>query len=191
MSQIEVFLIGIGLSMDAFSVAVCKGLNAKKKDYKQALLIALFFGGFQMLMPILGWLVGSRFENYIKHIDHWIAFLLLGFIGGKMIYEALRAGKKAAACCARELNIKELLALSVATSIDALAAGLGFALLGVGILRAASVIGLTTFAISYIGVIIGCSLGTKIKQKAEIVGGSVLVVLGFKILFEHVGILAL
>lgn len=190
MSIIELFLIGIGLSADAFAVAVCKGLNMRKVSTKTAAIIGLFFGGFQALMPFLGWVLGKQFEKYIVNIDHWIAFVLLAFIGGKMIYEAFTEEEE---CCSkiREIpDIKELFILAVATSIDALAVGITFAFLQVNIVKAISLIGITTFVLSVIGVYIGCKFGSKYKNKAELAGGIILVLIGLKILLEHLGIIA-
>lgn len=189
MSIAELILIGIGLSADAFAVAVCKGLNMRKINAKIAVIIGLFFGGFQALMPFIGWLLGKQFEKYIVSIDHWIAFLLLAFIGGKMIYEAL--GEDDMQCnSVRELpDLKELLVLAVATSIDALAVGITFAFLQVNILNAIFVIGITTFVLSVAGVYIGCKFGAKYKNKAEIAGGIILILIGLKILLEHIGII--
>lgn len=188
MSFIEVLLIGIGLSADAFAVAVCKGLNMRKINYIHALIIALFFGGFQALMPLIGWVLGSSFRIYIENFDHWIAFVLLGFIGGKMIYEALSGGEEGCGCC-DSLDIKEIFIMAVATSIDALAVGITFALVNVNIWGSITLIGLTTFILSANGVVIGNKFGAKYKSKAELAGGVILVLIGLKILFEHLGII--
>ncbi len=187
MGIFELFLIGIGLSMDAFAVAVCKGLSMRKIDWGQALIVALFFGGFQAMMPFLGWALGKQFEQYITQYDHWIAFVLLAYIGGKMLWEALHSkGEDAAAA---NFSIKELLILAVATSIDALAVGITFAFLQVQIGQAMAIIGCTTFALSLVGVLIGNKFGSRYKQKAEAVGGIILILIGLKILLEHTGIL--
>lgn len=189
---IELFLMGIGLSMDAFAVSVCKGLGMVKVNKKQTVTIGLFFGGFQALMPFIGWVLGRQFEHYIKSIDHWVAFVLLGFIGGKMMVESLK--KEEDGVVKKEdvpLNIKEMFVLAVATSIDALAVGITFAFLGTPIVEAISIIGCTTFVISVGGVYIGNFFGSKYKNRAEFVGGLILVLLGLKILLEHLGILAL
>ena len=154
--------------------------------------IGLFFGGFQALMPFIGWVLGRQFEHYIKSIDHWVAFVLLGFIGGKMMVESLK--KEEDGVVKKEdvpLNIKEMFVLAVATSIDALAVGITFAFLGTPIVEAISIIGCTTFVISVGGVYIGNFFGSKYKNRAEFVGGLILVLLGLKILLEHLGILAL
>ena len=187
MSFVELLLIAVGLSMDAFAVAVCRGLEMRRIDYRQALLIALFFGGFQALMPAVGYLLGAGFEHYISAFDHWIAFLLLAFIGGKMIWEAVRGGEEEQP---QELDLKMLLMMAVATSIDALAVGITFAFLRMDILPSALTIGLTTFILSLIGVLVGNRFGARYKQKAEIVGGVVLVLIGVKILLEHLGVIA-
>lgn len=186
----EIFLIGVGLSMDAFAAAVCKGLNQKKFNIKNGFIIALFFGGFQALMPFLGWALGKQFEKYITSIDHWIAFILLGFIGGKMIYEALTEKEETQESAVREiLDLKEILVLSVATSIDALAVGITFAFLTVNIASSVTLIGLTTFVISFAGFVIGNKFGAKYQNKAELLGGIILVLIGFKILLEHTGLI--
>lgn len=191
MGFVELFLIGVGLSMDAFAVSICKGLNMKKINYKHALIIGGFFGGFQALMPFVGWALGSQFEQYIESVDHWIAFILLAFIGGKMVYEAVKGGDddEEGAENEEKLDIKELFMLAIATSIDALAVGVTFAFLGVSILPSITLIGLTTFVISVGGVVIGNKFGSKYKSKAEIAGGVILVLIGLKILLEGVGIL--
>jgi len=190
MGLFELFLIGIGLSMDAFAVAVCKGLGMRRINKKSTALIALFFGGFQAIMPTVGWLLGTRFEGYIVSFDHWIAFILLGIIGGKMIHEAL-SDDSADACPVTEqkLSLKELTLLAIATSIDALAVGITFAFLRVSILPAASIIGITTFVLSVLGVVIGNRFGNRYKKKAEVAGGVILILIGIKILLEHLGIL--
>ncbi len=186
----ELFLIGVGLSMDAFAVSVCKGLNMHGKiNFKHAGVIALFFGGFQAIMPLIGYFLGMGFEKYITRIDHWIAFLLLGFIGGKMIVEAIKEWNEVDKQEEDKLDIKELFVLAVATSIDALAVGITFAFLNVNIWSAISIIGTTTFVLSVIGVVIGNKFGSKYKSKAELVGGIILVLMGVKILLEHLGVI--
>ena len=180
---IELFLLGVGLSMDAFAVSVCKGLGMKKLNKKQALIIGLYFGGFQALMPFVGWLLGSQFQKYITSIDHWIAFILLGFIGGKMMIEAVR-----------EWNEEEVVDVMDApidhkNSIDALTVGITFAFLGTPIVEAITIIGITTMVISIAGVVVGNFFGSRYKSKAEFIGGLILVLLGLKILLEHLGIL--
>lgn len=193
MDLIQVFLIGVGLSMDAFAVAICKGLNMKKIDYKYTALIAAFFGGFQALMPLVGWLLGVQFEKYIVSIDHWIAFGLLAFIGGNMIRESISPEEEAECeeCESLGYDLKELFMLAVATSIDALAVGVTFAFLGVNIVSSITVIGITTFCLSIVGVAIGNRFGARYKNKAEFAGGLILILIGLKILLEHLGILAL
>jgi len=185
-------LMGAGLSMDAFAVSICKGLSMRKVNKKQCLVIGLFFGGFQALMPFIGWLLGSRFEQYITSIDHWIAFILLGFIGGKMVVEAIREKDEAVEVRKMDppLDFKEMFILAIATSIDALAVGITFAFLQVPIVEAISIIGITTFVISVIGVYVGNFFGNRYKKKAELAGGIILILIGVKILLEHLGILA-
>ena len=185
----ELFLIGVGLSMDAFAVAVCRGLTMKKINWRHALVIGLMFGGFQALMPFLGYLLGRQFEAYIVNFDHWIAFGLLAAIGAKMIHDSLRPdGEEEAAC--EGLRLKQLLVMAVATSIDALAVGVTFAFLNVNILTASGLIGVTTFFISVGGVAVGNYFGAKYKNKAEFAGGAILILIGLKILLEHLGVLA-
>lgn len=187
MGFFELFLIAVGLSMDAFAVALIRGLRMPKFSYSQAGIIALFFGGFQALMPLIGWLLGSRFEVYIQHIDHWIAFGILAFIGIRMIYQALKE-KECPAQAANTLHIKELVLMATATSIDALAIGLTFAFLGIAILPAVSLIGIIAFILSFAGVALGYCCGIRFKRKAELTGGMVLIFIGLKILLEHLGI---
>jgi len=187
---IELLLMGVGLAMDAFAVSICKGLAMRKVNKKQAVVIGLFFGGFQALMPFIGWLLGSQFESYITSIDHWIAFVLLGFIGGKMMVEALKPEE---AVEVKEmdapLDLKEMFLLAVATSIDALAVGITFAFLDYPIVEAVSIIGITTFFISVGGVYVGNFFGNKYKNKAEFAGGLILVLIGLRILLSHLGVL--
>lgn len=188
---IELFLLGVGLSMDAFAVSVCKGLGMKKLNKKQALIIGLYFGGFQALMPFVGWLLGSQFQKYITSIDHWITFILLGFIGGKMMIEAVREWNEEEVVDVMDAPIdhKNMLVLAVATSIDALTVGITFAFLGTPIVEAITIIGITTMVISIAGVVVGNFFGSRYKSKAEFIGGLILVLLGLKILLEHLGIL--
>ena len=186
----ELFLIAVGLSMDAFAVAVCKGLSMRKLRYGQAAVIALFFGGFQALMPLIGWLLGRQFEKYITSIDHWVAFVLLALIGGNMIREALSKEEEAACPPQDRLDMRELLLMAIATSIDALAVGITFAFLQVSIGPAVAFIGCTTFVLAFIGVCIGKIFGAKYKSRAELFGGVVLILIGLKILLEHLGILS-
>lgn len=186
MALFELFLIAVGLSMDAFAVAVCKGLSMKRIDKKYTLLIALFFGGFQALMPLLGFFLGSQFSFYIERIDHWVVFLLLALIGGNMIKESHEAAEEETY---RGIDYKELLLLAVATSIDALAVGITFAFLRVEIVPAVLLIGCTTFGLSLIGVVVGNLFGARYKSRAELTGGIILILIGTKILLEHLGIL--
>lgn len=186
MGVVELALVGLGLSMDAFAVSLSKGMSVDKLNSRYAAIIALFFGGFQAIMPFLGWLLGKQFEGYISRVDHWVAFGLLAFIGGKMIYEIYQKDR----CPAKDgntLNIKELLILAVATSIDALAVGISFAFLRIPIIPAILLIGIITYVVSFLGVFIGHKTGTKLKSKAELVGGIVLILIGIKILWEHLG----
>ena len=188
---IELLLIGVGLSMDAFAVSICKGLAMRRVNKKQAFVIGLFFGGFQALMPFIGWALGTQFESYITSIDHWIAFVLLALIGGKMIAGAVRPEDENVEIDKLDppLDLKEMLVLAVATSIDALAVGVTFAFLHVNIVWAVTFIGCTTFILSAIGVKVGNVFGMKYKSKAEFVGGLILVLMGIKILLEHLGFL--
>ena len=189
---IELFLLGVGLSMDAFAVSVCKGLGMRKLNKKQAVVIGLYFGGFQALMPLIGWLLGSQFQQYITSIDHWIAFILLAFIGGKMLWEAFTEGEdESDSKDAEKIDLGEYLILAIATSIDALAVGISFAALSVDIVPAVSLIGVTTFIFSVAGVAIGHTFGARYEKPATIVGGVVLILIGLKILLEHLGVLAL
>lgn len=189
--MLELIIIATGLAMDAFAVSVCKGLNMKKLDVKQTALIAVFFGGFQAGMPLIGWFIGSKFAHYIESIDHWVTFILLGFIGGKMIWEAIKGDDECEECGESKLDLKELIALSIATSIDALAVGVTFAF-QYETVEALTVIGLTgiiTASLSAVGVFIGHKFGAKYKSKAELTGGLVLVLIGVKFLLEGLGIL--
>ena len=177
----ELFLVAVSLSMDAFAVSVCKGLSVKKLRPRHCATAGLYFGGFQALMPLLGWLLGRQFESLIKSIDHWIAFVLLALIGANMIREALGDEEDVN----DSFSFKTMLPLAVATSIDALAVGVTFAFLEVQILPAILLIGCTTFALSAAGVKIGNVFGAKYKSKAELAGGIILIALGIKILIEH------
>ena len=187
----ELVVIAVGLAMDAFAVAVCKGLNMRKLDYKQTALIALFFGGFQAGMPLIGWLIGSRFAHYIESIDHWVTFILLAIIGGKMIIEAIKGEDECDECGNNKLNLKELTALAIATSIDALAVGVAFALTynRNTVFLAVPLIGVITAGLSAVGVFIGHKFGVKYKNKAELAGGLVLVLMGIKFLLEGLGVI--
>ena len=185
MNFLTLFTIAVGLSMDAFAVSICKGLALNRITFRKALLVGLWFGGFQALMPLIGYLLGVQFQSKITAVDHWIAFLLLCFIGINMIREA----------CSKEedqtndsLAVKDMLILAIATSIDALAVGVTFAFLQVNILPAITFIGITTLVLSMIGVKIGNVFGTRYKSKAELAGGIILVLIGVKILLEHLGV---
>ena len=191
MTLLEIFLIGISLSMDAFAVAICKGLAMPDKvDRKGALLIALYFGVFQAVMPALGWLLGSQFARYVTQMAPWIAFVLLAWIGGSMIRESLSKEEKEEAEMGA-VSHKELLVLAVATSIDALAVGVTFSMmeLAVSVGAAVALIGCTTFVISLGGVYVGNVFGARYKGKAEFVGGAILILIGVKILLEHFDVL--
>ena len=187
MSFLDIFLIGVALSMDAFAVSVCKGLSVKKAGVKHVLTVGVYFGGFQALMPMLGFLLGYKFESFITNIDHWIAFVLLAIIGGNMIREAL--GKDEDDKENDDFSFRAMLPLAVATSIDALAVGISFAFLGVDIVQAALLIGATTFVLSGVGIYVGNVFGAKYKSKAELLGGAVLILIGLKILLEHLGVI--
>ena len=186
MGLIELFLIAVGLSMDAFAVSVCKGLAMPKCTFKKAAIVGLWFGGFQALMPAIGYILGAQFQEAIASIDHWIAFVLLALIGGNMIHEALDNDEEEADA---SLDVKPMFLLAVATSIDALAIGITFAFLKVNIIPAVCFIGIVTFIISFAGVKIGNVFGARYKNKAEIVGGVILILLGLKILLAHLGFL--
>ena len=186
MTIFELFVLAVGLSMDAFAVAVCKGLAIGRIQRKHVLIVGLWFGGFQALMPLIGYLLGSSFAEYIAAVDHWIAMILLVLIGGNMVRESL---DKDPEHVNPSLGFKIMLVMAVATSIDALAVGVTFAFLEVRILPAVSFIGVITFLLSALGVKIGSIFGTKYKSKAELTGGVILILLGFKILLEHLGYL--
>ncbi len=186
----ELVLIAVGLSMDAFAVSLCKGLCMKKLNLAHAAVIALFFGVFQGVMPLIGWFLGTQFERYITPVDHWIAFVLLGYIGGKMIWDALHETGEGEACDVEpKLDLKELFILAVATSIDALAVGITFAFLKMDIVPAVLLIASITFVLSFVGVAVGYKFGNRFQKKAEIAGGAVLILIGLKILLEHLGVL--
>lgn len=183
MSLFSLFLLAVGLSMDAFAVAVCKGLATPKITLKKACVVGLWFGAFQALMPTLGYLVGYRFQEKITAIDHWIAFVLLVFIGANMIRESFSKEEEGANA---SLAFKEMLLLAIATSIDALAVGVTFAFLpDIPIIPAVSFIGVITFLLSALGMKVGNVFGTKYKARAELVGGVILILIGSKILIEH------
>ena len=186
MSVIELLVLALGLSMDAFAVSICKGLSVPKLQAKHCLICGVYFGGFQALMPALGYLLGSQFESMITQIDHWIAFVLLGIIGSSMIKESREDEEEEVSA---SFDVKTMLALAVATSIDALAVGVTFAFLHVNIVWAVTFIGCTTFVLSAIGVKVGNVFGMKYKSRAELAGGVILILMGIKILLEHLGFL--
>ncbi len=198
MEMWELFVIAVGLSMDAFAVAICKGLSVQKVKPVHAIVTGLWFGGFQGLMPLVGYLLGTSFADMIKSVDHWVAFVLLAIIGGNMIRESLsKDGEEEEGCdcgCGEKkgdgFGVKSMFPMAVATSIDALAVGVSFAFLSVKIVPAISFIGVITFVLSAVGVVVGNVFGSRFKSKAELAGGIVLVGMGIKILLEHLGVLA-
>ena len=187
MSILEILLLGIGLSMDAFAVSICKGLSAKQLQTRHYLIIGAWFGGFQALMPTIGFFLGSTFEQYITAFDHWVAFVLLSAIGAGMIKESL---SKEESNGNDSFSFKTMLLLALATSIDALAVGVTFAFLQVNIVSAITIIGCTTFVISIAGVYVGNVFGSRYKSRAELTGGIILILIGLKILLEHLGVIA-
>lgn len=207
----ELFLIGVGLAADAFAVAMCRGLEAKRFTWKNGLLTGLFFGFFQAAMPVIGYYLATLFAEEISAFDHWIAFALLAFLGAKMIYEGAKeehskrrekkqnAGSTSDTAAAADekkpehvpFRMKELVVMSFATSIDALIVGVTFAFLDTNIWTSVSLIGAVTFALSLFGVFLGSKIGKKLGGKAEIVGGVILIAIGLKILLEHLGIVSL
>ena len=187
MTLSEIALIGVGLAMDAFAVSICKGLAMKRMNWKNALIIALYFGVFQALMPALGYLLGSAFSTLVEKIDHWIAFVLLTLIGATMIREAVTESEEEAD---DRVDFRTMIVLAVATSIDALAVGITFAFLQTAVLPAVTLIGVITFCISLGGVRIGNRFGMRFHDNAGIAGGIILILIGLKILLEHLGIFA-
>ena len=185
MGALEILLIGIGLAMDAFAVSICKGLSMKSMNWKKAIIVGLYFGIFQALMPVLGYFLGATFESLVTKIDHWIAFALLTFIGINMLREAFGNEQEN---YNDSVDFKTMVILAIATSVDALAVGITFAFLKVNMLLAAIIIGIVTFVICVIGVKIGNKFGNKYERKAEIVGGLILILMGIKTLLEHLGI---
>ncbi len=188
MSYITILGISAGLSMDAFAVSISYGCTPKKVPLKHILIIAFSFGAFQAFMPVIGWHVGRFFAELIKNYDHWVAFVLLAYIGARMVIEGLKNDKADDTFCETDehiLDLKRLFVLSVATSIDALAVGLSLSLLGYEILTPAVIIGITTFIFSYIGVRMGCRLHKILGKRVEIFGGVVLIAIGIKIIIEH------
>lgn len=195
MGLFDILLIAIGLSMDAFAVSVCKGLSMNRVDWRQAAVIALFFGVFQAGMPLLGYFLGVQFSPYVEPVDHWIAFLLLSVIGGKLLWDGIRnedsLGENDEGAHGGALDFRELLMLAIATSIDAFAVGCSFAFMSVDIWRAAAVIGLVTFALSVTGVALGNRFGARYNRAATIAGGVALVLIGVKTVLEHLGVLGI
>ncbi|KOR23800.1 manganese efflux pump [Clostridium sporogenes] len=195
MDLVSVILISIGLSMDAFAVSITNGAMTNKVTASEGIRIGLFFGGFQAMMPLIGWAIGINFQSYIEALDHWIALILLSIIGGKMIYDSIKDNQDEIACDykggeKRCLNNKTLTLLAIATSIDALAVGVSFAFLKVSIINTIIIIGLITFIICFVGVMIGKKCGKLLKKRAEILGGIVLILIGVKIFIEHTNILS-
>lgn len=186
MNLITIFLTSVGLAMDAFAVSISSGISFKKFALKDAVLIATFFGGFQFFMPLIGWFLGLTFRNFILSFDHWIAFILLGFIGSKMIYESLQEEEEESTDFR---NLSVVLTLAIATSIDALAVGLSFSVLNTPIVTAGIIIGIVTFIICFLGVFIGTKFGHIFEKQAEIIGGIILIGIGVKIVLEHSQIL--
>ena len=187
MDILELLLIAAGLSMDSFAVSICKGLSVQRLKPRHYLLTGAWFGGFQALMPSIGFLLGSAFDQYISAFDHWIAFVLLAFIGGNMVRESLSGDEE---CHDDSFGLRTMFLLAVATSIDALAVGVTFALLpDVHILSAVSLIGAATFLLSALGLKVGNVFGLRYKARAELAGGVILILMGLKILLEHLGIL--
>lgn len=185
MGFLELFVLAIGLSMDAFAVSICKGLSSKKAQLKQMLTCGVWFGGFQALMPLIGFMIGSLFQEYIVSVDHWVAFILLSLIGANMVKEAFSKNQDEEKNCA-DFSIKTMLIMAIATSIDALAVGISLAMAGgVKIWLSVLLIGVITFILSAVGVKVGSVFGAKYEKKAQLLGGVILIVLGIKILIEH------
>lgn len=182
MSLIAIILIAVGLAMDAFAVSVASGITIKRQRTRSALKFGIFFGSFQVIMPIAGWLAGIKLKDFITSVDHWIAFSLLAFIGCKMIYESFKLEEKEKVASG---GLKVMLLLSVATSIDALAVGLSFAFLGISIAAPVIIIGLVTFTLSFLGIFIGSTFGHFLEKRLEALGGFILIGIGIKILLEH------
>ncbi|MCR4638878.1 manganese efflux pump MntP family protein [Ruminococcus sp.] len=189
MSIAELILISVGLAMDAFSVSVCKGLSMRKLNLKGGVITALFFGVFQGVMPVIGYFLGSRFASVISSFNHWISFGLLAFIGGKMIWEAFKSGEDDEKTREYRIDLKELTLLAVATSIDALALGIVFAAEKTDLLFSVTMIGAITFVLSLAGVLIGHKFGSKYEKKAETAGGTILILIGLKLLLEGIGVI--
>lgn len=181
----ELFLIAVGLSMDAFAVSVGKGLGMRRLELRQAFVIALFFGGFQALMPVIGWALGAQFARFVTSVAHWIAFALLAFIGAKMLWDAFHEQAEEDGEATGRLALRELFLLAIATSVDALAVGVSFAFLDVAIAPSVALIGVTTFAISFAGVAIGYQFGSRWEKPSTIAGGVILVAIGIKIVLDR------
>ena len=191
MGIFELVLTAVGLSMDAFAVSICRGLGMRRLNLRTAAVLALFFGGFQALMPLIGWALGTQFMWLIEPVDHWVAFVLLAFIGGKMLWEAFHEdGEEGIGADTSGFDLREFLVLAVATSIDALAAGISFAALNVDIVASVTLIGVITFAFSFVGVAVGHYFGARYEKVASVTGGVVLILIGLKVLLEHLGVLA-
>ena len=188
MKLFEIIFISIGLAMDAFAVSVCKGLSMKKMNWKNTLIIALYFGLFQALMPVVGYFLGSTFSSFVESIDHWIAFILLAVIGTNMIKDSTddELDKRN-----DNVDFKTMIVLAIATSIDALAVGVTFSFFEINLVLSITIIGIITFILSIIGVLIGNKFGDKFQNKAELAGGIILIIIGLKILLEHLGILVI
>ena len=186
MGGLEILLISIGLAMDAFAVSICKGLSLKTMSWKKAIIVGLYFGFFQALMPLIGYFLGATFESVVTKVDHWIAFILLGIIGINMLKEAFGNDEENQN---DKVDFKTMIMLAIATSIDALAVGITFAFLKTNLMLSVSIIGIITFVICLLGVQIGNKFGAKYGSKAEFIGGLILILMGIKILFEHLGIL--
>lgn len=187
MGTLEIFIIAVGLSMDAFAVAICQGLGMKKLNKRYGFTIAFCFGMFQAFMPLIGWLLGNQFEHYIVAFDHYVAFILLSLIGINMIKGAcVEEDELESFDC---INYKEILIMAIATSIDALAVGIMFAFIQVSIIKASTIIGVVAFCLSLVGVFLGNFFGAQFQKKAEVAGGFILILMGIKILLEHLGVL--
>ena len=185
MGFLELLLIAVGLSMDAFAVSVGKGLGMRAFNARHAAVIALFFGAFQAFMPVVGWLLGAQFAHFVTSVAHWIAFALLAFVGGKMLWDAFHEDDADDHASDQHLDLRELVLLAVATSIDALAVGVSFAFLDVAIAPAAALIGVVTFALSFAGVAIGNQFGGRWEKPSTIAGGVILILIGVKIVIDH------
>ena len=191
MGLLELFLVAVGLSMDAFAVALCSGLAMQKATFKKALIVGLYFGLFQGFMPLIGYLLASQFSHAISDLDHWVAFILLSFIGGKMLWDGIkesRAGDGPAQKQETSLKPADMLPLAIATSIDAMAVGISFAFMRIQIIPAISFIGIVTLLFSMAGVKLGHAFGSRLEAKATVIGGIILILIGLKILLEHLGV---